>query len=83
MEDHTIFIFIIKKSFVKLSTFRLGDFPRVIQVLEKCLLLITYLQQLFFTLTRNGKFIDSFLAKSMDKLTHFFSRLMVTQYSDY
>ena len=62
MEDHTIFIFIIKKSFVKLSTFRLGDFPRVIQVLEKRLPLITYLQQLFFTLTRNGKFIDSFLA---------------------
>ena len=62
MEDHTIFIFIIKKSFVKLSTFRLGDFPTVIQVLEKCLPLITYLQQLFFTLTRNGKFIDSFLA---------------------
>ena len=35
MEDHTFFIFIIRKSFIKLSTFRLGDFPRVIQVLEK------------------------------------------------
>ena len=55
MEDHTIFIFIIKKSFVKLTTLRLGDFPRVIQVLEKCLLLITYLQQLFFYFDQKWK----------------------------